>query len=201
MAFSTYIMLILSIVGVLAFYDAVTAMDAATAMYGDYGNFPEAENATIVGPWVATVVCFGLMAIVWLVTGGSGDEERKKKKAEAAPVGHGMESAVQGTIATEAANATEGASVAEGTGVTALQVVEGDEQGVAIDEASVMAQRWDNIIGEGKIIDVEVTPMDDSTVVLPVVCTDSPEDGLRTCTVAAHGNVAVKLTVMLRKDV
>jgi hypothetical protein len=202
MAFSIYIMLIFSIVVVLALYDAVTAMDAATTLHGDIYNIPGAEKKAIGRLWGRMIVCFGSMAIVWLVTGGLGDEERKKKKrAEAVQVGQGVEGVVKGTNVTETAKATEGAGVAEGTGVTTLPVVERDEQGGAIDEASVMAQGWDNIIGEGKIINLEVTPMDDSTVVWPVVCTDSPEDGLRTCTVSAHGNLAVKLTVELRKDV
>jgi hypothetical protein len=51
MAFSIYIMLIFSIVVVLALYDAVTAMDAATTLHGDIYNIPGAERKAIGRLW------------------------------------------------------------------------------------------------------------------------------------------------------
>jgi hypothetical protein len=105
-----------------------------------------------------------------------------------------VENDVKGT------DTTEGASVAEGTGFTALRIVEGGgEQGEAKDDASAMAawsKELNGFLGEGKMIDLEVTPIDESTVVWLVVYAESP-GGVRTCTVASHGSGSVKLTLDL----
>jgi hypothetical protein len=169
MAISTYIKFILAIMIIFSLYDTTTAFSAAIAKYQHSDNFPEAEKEAIGWLLFKSFVWFGVRFLVVMATGGSNAKPKPKQDLDK--------------------DAVMAAEV-----VSAVDVEEGGELEVKSEETSVVTKESEENMGVGKTINVDVTPMDDKTVVWPVVCSEGV-DGVRTCSVAAHGNVMVKLTI------